>query len=215
MKSALLSLLLTLCLLHPLQAQPVFTSAPIPDSVFARMKGRSWPESCPLQRADFRYLRLTHIDEQGAEHVGEMICHRTIASTLIRIFRQLYEAHYPIHSIRLIDDFDAEDEASMQANNTSCFCYRPIAGSQKLSKHSQGLAIDLNPLYNPYVRTRVINNKRSTLIQPRTAGAYANRSASFPMKITTADAAYKLFRANGFSWGGNWRTLKDYQHFER
>lgn len=210
----LIAALLAACLTQARAA--TFESTPIPDSVFARMQGKSWPAACPLRRADFRYLRLSYVDESGAEHVGELVCHRTIANELLAIFRALFDARYPIHSIRLIDDFDADDEASMQANNTSCFCYRPIAGSQQLSKHSRGMAIDINPLYNPYVRTRVYNKGvRRTVVQPKTGEAYTDRTRSFPMKITTSDLAYRLFRAHGFSWGGSWHTLKDYQHFER
>lgn len=192
-----------------------FESSPIPDSVFARMQGKSWPESCPLSRADFRYLRLSHVDEHGVEHVGEMVCHRTIAPALIDIFRQLYDARYPIHSIRLIDDFDADDETSMRANNTSCFCYRTIAGTKKMSKHSRGLAIDVNPLYNPCVRTQTNEKGESyTLIQPSTGKPYVNRTRRFPMKIDKSDRAYKLFSAKGFEWGGAWSSVKDYQHFQ-
>ena len=213
-----LPLLLGLLFIVPclVGAEGVFTSSAIPDSVFQRMQGKSWPVACPLRRADFRYLRLSHIDEAGQEHVGEMVCHHTISASLLQIFRQLYDARYPIHSIRLIDDFGADDEASMQANNTSCFCYRAVAGTTKLSKHSQGLAIDLNPLPNPCVRVRTNNKGRKyTSVQPRTATAYTDRTRAFPMKIDTADLAYLLFRQHGFQWGGGWRSLKDYQHFER
>ena len=212
--------LLLLISLFPLLAcanstDTVFSVQPIPDTVFARMQGKSWPASCPLKRKDYSYLRITHVDESGATHIGEMVCHRTIASVVLRIFRELYAVRYPIHSIRLIDDFGADDEASMRANNTSCFCYRRIAGSQKLSKHSEGKAIDLNPLYNPHVRTRT-NEKGEArfVVQPATALDYADRSRSFPMKISSADHACILFKAQGFNWGGDWRTSKDYQHFE-
>ena len=193
----------------------VFSAEPIPDSVFARMQGKSWPADCTMERKDFSYLRLSYIDEKGATHIGEMVCHSSIAPRVLHIFRELFAARYPIHSIRLIDDFDADDETSMRANNTSCFCYRRIAGSQKLSKHSMGKAIDLNPLYNPHVRTRTNEKGEARLVvQPATATLYADRSHSFPMKITTSDLAYTLFKQQGFSWGGEWRTSKDYQHFE-
>ena len=213
---------LLLCLaLFPLLAwadggEPVFSADTIPDSVFVRMQGTSWPANCPLKRTDFRYLRITHVDETGTTHVGEMVCHKSIAKSVLHIFRSLFASRYPIHSIRLIDDFDGDDEASMRANNTSCFCYRLVAGTQKLSKHSEGKAIDLNPLYNPHVRTRT-NNKgvTSMIVHPATATRYADRSRTFPMKISTSDRAYILFKSQGFKWGGSWRSSKDYQHFER
>lgn len=196
-------------------AQELFVAVPIPDSVFSRMKNVSFPVEASaqagLQRSDLRYLRILHFDFEGQEREGELVCHQSIAADLIDIFRALYEAHYPIASVRLIDDFGADDERSMRANNTSCFCFRPIAGSTRLSKHAQGLAIDLNPLQNPCVRMR--NGRR--VIEPSTATSYANRNRRFAHKISTSDLAYKLFVRHGFRWGGSWRTVKDYQHFEK
>ena len=164
-----------------------------------------------MARADLRYVKVLHYGFDGRIRLGELVCHKTIAAEAAQIFRQLYDARYPIESIRLIDDFGADDERSMRANNTSCFCYRKVKGQSRLSKHALGRAIDLNPLYNPCVRT--IRGRRS--IQPATAARYADRNASFDHKITHADKAYQLFTANGFRWGGAWRTVKDYQHFEK
>jgi hypothetical protein len=111
----------------------------------------------------------------------------------------------------LPEEYDADDEKQMRANNTSCFCYRPIAGSSKLSKHSLGLAIDINPLYNPYYK---VLKDGTRFVQPATAKIYCNRKATFPYKIDHKDLCYRLFKANGFKWGGDWRSSKDYQHFE-
>ena len=190
----------------------IFRADTLSDAVFSRMQGRSYPENSTIRRADLRLLTLTYCDFDGATQQGEMVCNKSIAQDLIEIFRELYRQRYPIARIALIDDFDGDDEQSMQANNTSCFCYRAVSGGQKLSKHAQGLAIDLNPLQNPYVKRR----KDGTLVvQPKTARFYANRSRSFKYKITRNDLAYRLFTQHGFRWGGDWRTLKDYQHFEK
>lgn len=192
-----------------------FCQMPIPDSVMARMQGVSLPLAEAalhgIRPEDLRYLRLLHYDYDGNVCEGEMVCNAAIADDLLDIFRQLYEAKYPIASIRLIDEFGADDERSMRANNTSCFCFRAVAGSKKLSKHARGLAIDLNPLQNPCVKTR---NGR-TIVQPATASRFTNRSRKFAHKIDRNDLAYRLFREHGFTWGGSWRSLKDYQHFER
>ena len=99
----------------------------------------------------------------------------------------------------------------MQANNTSCFCYRRVKGQAKLSKHALGLAVDVNPLYNPCVRT--IRGRRS--VQPANGLPYIDRKAAFSHKISREDVAYKYFTQRGFRWGGAWRSLKDYQHFEK
>ena len=140
-----------------------------------------------------------------------MVCNKAIAADLIDIFRELYHQGYPIERMVRIDEYGADDESSMRANNSSSFCYRAIAGSTKLSNHAKGLAVDLNPLYNPYVKTT--NGK--TVIQPSTAEAYVDRKGDYPYKIDRDDLAYKLFIAHGFTWGGAWTSLKDYQHFEK
>jgi len=188
-----------------------FVAMPIPDSVWVRMQGKTFKPNPHISREDLRYLRVLHWDYDNRTHQGEMVCNKLIAQRLVNIFRQLYEARYPIQRMVLPDVYDADDERQMRDNNTSCFCYRTIAGSQKLSKHSRGLAVDLNTLYNPYVRRR----KDGTLfIQPATATPYVDRNRKFRYKITKRDLAYRLFTEAGFQWGGAWRSHQDYQHFE-
>ena len=205
----IVSLLLVRCSL--LLAQ-TFTSSPIPDSVFQRMQGRSFPEGCTILRSDLRYLRLSHVDAEGREHVGEMVCNKAIAQDLVDIFRELYRQRYPIERIRLIDDYEASDERSMRHNNTSCFCFRRVSGTTKLSKHARGLAVDVNTLYNPYVRT---DRDGQRIVEPATATPYVDRSRNFKYKIQKGDLLHRLFLKHGFTWGGAWRTLKDWQHFEK
>ena len=194
-----------------LQAQ-VFTAQNIPDSIWTRMQGRSYPQKCGIARSELRYLELSHYDFDGEEHIGQMVCNRQIADDLLYIFRKLYEAEYPIARMRLIDDYDASDQRSMADNNTSCFCYRRIAGSETLSKHSRGMAVDVNPLYNPCLYVR------SGRVLPPEGKPYAhNRSKRKDITgmIDASDLCYRLFISRGFRWGGSWRSLKDYQHFEK
>ena len=186
---------------------PVFSLAPIPDSVAARMRGVSYPEGAEIQLDELRYLQLSYIDFEGVPQVGEMVCNKVIAADLTAVFQALYEARYPIRSIRLIDDFGGDDEASMEADNTSCFNYRRKTGMKSLSKHALGLAVDINPLENPYVR--------GTRVKPPGSSVFADRSKDFPHKIDKNDLCYRLFREHGFSWGGTWRSVQDYQHFEK
>jgi hypothetical protein len=155
---------------------------------------------------------VLHHDGKGHILKGELICNKAIAEDLVQIFRELYKNRYPIERMRLIDEYDADDERSMRDNNTSCFCHRSVAHSKNLSKHALGLAIDINPLYNPYYR-RLANGKE--IIQPATASRYCDRGKSFPYKITRNDLCYRLFIQHGFRWGGAWKSLKDYQHFEK
>lgn len=186
----------------------VFQQMEIPDTVWQRMQGKSYPEGCPVKRSELRYLRLTYCGVDGKDRVGEMVCNKSVASKFVEIFRELHRQHYVIERMQLIDDYDADDVRSMEANNTSCFCYRAVTGGKTVSKHGRGLAIDINPLYNPYVK----GNK----VSPPSGRRYAfqREKSKFPMKITLQDACYKLFVKHGFKWGGAWRSCKDYQHFE-
>ena len=192
--------------------QRCFSQEAIPDAVFTRMDGRSFPKGCTVNRSALRYVRVLHVDVDGRTRLGEIVCNKAIAADLVDIFRELYHHRYPVHSIRLIDDFDADDERSMRANNTSCFCFRKVSGSKKLSAHATGKAIDVNTLYNPYYHR---SPSGKITVRPATATKYVDRTAKFPYKITKADLLYRLFIAHGFKWGGAWHRVKDYQHFEK
>ena len=211
MNKYLIISLFWLCCTTGAQGQ-TFTSQAIPDSVWLTMQGKTWHDNPYICRSDLRYLRISHYDLEGRVHVGEMICNKLIADKLLAIFSELYAAHYPIQRMRLPDNYDADDERQMRDNNTSCFCYRNVSGSKNLSKHARGLAIDINTLYNPYIRYSKKDGSR--IVEPATAVKYCDRKANFPYKITTSDLCYKLFTKYGFTWGGAWRTMKDYQHFE-
>ena len=191
--------------------QHCFAVEELPDSVFLQMKGRSFPRQRKIGREELRYLRVLCYTGNGETRLGAMVCHHRIAEDLKDIFQRLYDAHYPIERMVPIDFYNANDERSMRANNTSCFCFRPVAGSGKLSSHSRGMAVDVNPLYNPHCK----RHKGKLLVAPSTAATYADRSKSFPYKVERGDLCYRLFRQHGFRWGGDWRTSKDYQHFEK
>ena len=181
----------------------------IDDEIFARIKGKSFKDNCTLPREDLRYLHVLHKDLNGKTHEGEIICNVYIAADLLDIFQKLYAANYPIEKIRLVDEYDADDERSMRDNNSSCFNFRFISHTTRVSKHGLGLAVDINTLYNPY--TKVVDGKR--ILEPATAGAYVDRTKIFPYKIDEQDLCYRLFVAHGFEWGGSWDDCKDYQHF--
>ncbi|MBQ9475268.1 MAG: M15 family metallopeptidase [Bacteroidales bacterium] len=187
-----------------------FAVEEISDAVFARMKGKSFPAGESLiSRDELRYLRLIHRNADGKIQTGELVCNKAVADELLGIIRELYARGYRIEQMRLVDDFDADDEKSMTANNSSCFNYRLVSGSTRLSKHSRGLAIDINPLYNPCVRST------EPKIEPKAGAPYVDRSRDFKYKIDSSDVACKLFLSKGWNWGGNWKSLKDYQHFEK
>ena len=185
-----------------------FSADTIPEAVKLRMTGRSYSEEdAGISLSDLRYLKLLYYDFGGRVRRGEMVCNKAIADDLLYIFKELYKAKYPIASIRLIDDFDGDDQRSMEANNTSCFNYRTKTSGTSLSAHARGMAVDVNPLQNPYVKGEIV--------EPEAAREYADRTVDFPHKITDDDLCCKLFRSRGFQWGGAWNSVKDYQHFEK
>lgn len=195
-----------------------FSYEPLSEEIILRIAGLSYPRDSitnpakdviPLQ--DLRYVKIRYVDFDGKKQNGELICNQKIAQDLVEIFSELYDRQYPLASVRLVDDFGGDDLASMEADNTSCFNFREVTsfggGRHKLSLHAYGLAVDLNPLYNPYVK--------KGKILPRSAKPYANRKNANPYRIDHEDLAYQLFTAHGFTWGGDWKSLKDYQHFEK
>lgn len=192
-----------------MNTQP-FTISPIPDDIFAKMQGKSFKDNCTVPREDLRYLKVLHVGFDGKTHIGELVVNRLIADDVLDIFKQLYEAGYEIEKIRLIDEYDADDEKSMSDNNSSAFNFRYISYSTKLSKHALGLAVDINTLYNPYVK--YVDGRRN--VEPANAEKYTDRSIEFSHKIDHDDLCYKVFAEHGFEWGGDWEHAKDYQHFE-
>ncbi len=169
-------------------------------------------EQNDISYADLRYVHIIHYDFDGKLAEGELICHNSIAEDLVEIFYDLYASEYQIEKVTLIENYNGDDTASMADNNTSCFNYRVVDGTKSLSRHALGLAIDINPLYNPYIR---YNKKGGQTVSPVEGEAYADRTVSFPYKIDPDDLCYRLFTEHGFTWGGNWNSSKDYQHFQK
>ena len=194
--------------------QDGFYYEPLSDEVKERITGISYPESgCTVPYEDLHYVGLLYVDFNGETQTGELICNKAIAQDMVEIFYELYLNDYRIERIRLIDEYGGDDTLSMEDNNTSCFNYRVVDGTDSLSKHALGCAIDINPFYTPYV---VFNRptQGETYISPKGSEIYADRSRSFPYKIDENDLCYRLFTAHGFTWGGNWNSSKDYQHFQ-
>lgn len=192
-------------------ATEFFSANAMPDSVFNLMEGKSYKKDCPVKRSDLRYLTCLHMTSDSCSVMGEMVVATSIAEKVLGILRQLYDAHYPIERMRLIDNYDADDERSMTANNSSGFNFRLVNGTHTVSKHGRGLAVDINPLYNPYCK---VLKSGKVQVLPVAGEAYVDRNAKFDYKIERGDLCYRLFKEAGFGWGGDWHTSKDYQHFE-
>ncbi|MBR1700555.1 MAG: M15 family metallopeptidase [Lachnospiraceae bacterium] len=176
---------------------------------YPAVEANTAPEITP---DELRYLHILHYDFEGEVAEGELICNQAIAADLVDIFYELYRNEYQIEKVLLIDEYGGDDTASMEDNNTSCFNYRVVEGSTSLSKHALGLAIDINPYYNPYI---TYDKQGGMHVSPESAALYADRSVDFPYKIDENDLCYKLFVKHGFTWGGNWNSVKDYQHFQK
>ena len=189
--------------------KPIFFYLDIPEDVYNKMIGKSIPTKFKneVDINTLSYLKISYWGFDDKVHVGEMIVNKKVADEVIDIFKELYDAKYKIEKIKLIDEYNADDEKSMEDNNSSAFCYRKIANSSNLSNHAKGLAIDINPLYNPYI----VGNS----ISPENAKKYADRSKSDSRYIKKGDVVYNAFIKRGWTWGGSWSNKKDYQHFEK
>ena len=188
-----------------------FYISEIPDDIFEKMQGKSYKADCTLPRENLRYIHVLHVGFDNQVHEGELVVNKDIADDVLEIFKELYESGYQIEKVRLVDEYDADDEASMSDNNSSAFNFRFISHTTKISKHGMGMAVDINTLYNPYVKT--VDGEFS--IEPANAVDYVDRSKDFSHKIDHDDLCYKLFTEHGFEWGGDWTHSKDYQHFEK
>ncbi len=177
--------------------------------VTAAELGASWRPGCPVEPAQLRRVDVDHIGFDGQTHRGELIVHEDLVPEVITIFEQLYRQGFPIEKIRTVDHYPAaDDELSMEDNNTSAFNCRGIPGTSHWSQHAYGRAIDLNPLLNPCIYA-------SGTIQPQNAAAYLDRNRTDPGLLHDGDPAVRVFTDRGWRWGGHWTTPVDYQHFER
>jgi hypothetical protein len=178
--------------------------SPIPDDVLARS---SWQEGCPLAVEELLYLTMSHWGFDGDVHTGEMIVNATEAEAVVEVFRALFEAEYPIEQMRVIRAEEVDDHPTGDWNETTSFVCRPAVGSTNWSQHAYGLAIDVNPFHNPY--------RRGDLVIPELASAYTDRDDVRIGMIYDDDVVVEAFSEIGWSWGGDWNTLKDWMHFSR
>ncbi len=197
-----------------------FTASDITESsdIFQRINGKSYRKETSIALSNLCYVKLIHRNYEGRIQVGEIIINKSIASDFIAIFKELYRQNYEIYSMYLVDDFwtgnpNDSDAASMNANNTSSFNDRTVDYSGNTSRHSYGTAIDINPRENPYVLYDKNGNPYTT--QDEKGAGYIDRSERRPHMMYSDDLCVKLFKERGFRWGGDWSSLKDYQHFDK
>ena len=182
-----------------------FTAEELPNEVISRISGVSYKENPYVKLSDLSYLKVKYYDFDHNVQSGELIVAKKLAEEVLDIFYELFEGEYEIEKIRLVDEYDADDERSMADNNSSAFNYRVVADTDTISAHSYGRAIDINPLINPYI----VGDK----VMPANAVEYADRGKDFEHKIDRTDLCYCIFKRHGWKWGGEWHSSKDYQHF--
>jgi hypothetical protein len=165
----------------------------ISPAILARMK-YTWNPESPVPLDDLRYMQVSFYDFDGNVQQGELVVHVQAVDDLTYIFGKLFDVKFPIQSMKLVDDFGGSDDASMSANNSSAFYARRVARTQRWSNHASGLAIDINPLINPY--------SKGDFFCPKEGEQYLNRSVLVPGMITKESYIYQLFRERGWEWGG-------------
>lgn len=179
------------------------------EPVTAAELGATWRPGCPVAPEQLRRVLVDYTGFDGGTHRGALVVHEELVADVIAIFTELQRQGFPIATMRTPEHYPgAADELSMEDNNTSAFNCRPLPGSDRWSLHAYGRAIDVNPLFNPYV-------DRAGHVEPTTAAAYLNRARADPGILHPGDPAVRAFTDRGWTWGGGWRNPIDYQHFER
>jgi hypothetical protein len=192
----------------PRGGQPQFIgkSSKIDDARRKRMTGRSWHRGCPVPITQLRLLRVRHWDFRGDVERGRLIVHEDSDKAILRVMEDLFRKRFPIRRMEVIDAYGGDDHRSMNADNTSAFNCRFVAGTERWSQHAFGRAIDLNPIENPYVTP-------SGHVSPPAGRPYADRSRDAEGMIHGGDATVRAFKRGSWEWGGNWTGTKDFQHF--
>lgn len=181
-------------------------AGPLPPEVTGRMHGVSWRPDCPVGLDGLAYLELVHHTFDGGTAPGVLVVHTDHATDVLEVFAALYEAGFPIERMRLVDDYGADDDASMDDNNTHAFNCRRVSGSSNWSEHAFGRAVDINPVQNPYVT-------RAGAVSPAAGAVYLDRGIVRPGMIVRPGPVVEAFDAAGWGWGGDWTTIRDYHHF--
>lgn len=183
-------------------------------------------------------VKVGYIDFEGRDRKGVLIVNKDLAKGVKRIFRKIKQIKFPIEKISPVSNYDWDDEKSMQANNTSSYNYRNMTGSTKLSTHAIGCAIDINPRLNPFVKLRAdlegkfkynqkffkeddldISNKDVFVEIHPINGVYTKNYQRQKGTVIPGhdlgDKLIKIFADEGWTvWGGNWNSIKDWQHFQ-
>ena len=167
----------------------------------------SWHPGCPVAPRQLRRVRLAYWGFDGRRRLGEVVVGARVVGDVTRVFARLYAARFPLRRLRPIDAYRGNDERSLAADNTSAFnCrYAVTTGPRHWSAHAFGLAIDVNPLENPYIL--------AGRVHPRAGAAFVDRSRVRAGMAVPGGVLVRAFGSVGWQWGGRWTGSPDYQHF--
>jgi hypothetical protein len=204
---------------HDIDVDPIFEIHELSEQNKQSLKTSGvWKPECPVPMERLRLLTVTHWDFAGNMNLnGQIMVLDAVAQPALDLFELLFECHFPIGKMQLMDAYRGDDNQSMEDNNTSCFNWRMVAGTTKASLHGYGVAIDINPVQNPCISFPE-DQPGIAIYSPARGTNYGNRLSQRPNKKPRegmVDEMLECFYRHGFSeWGGHWDTPIDYHHFQ-
>jgi hypothetical protein len=186
---------------------------PLPGALEAEMRGTTWRPGCPVPLSDLRLLALSYWGFDDRPHIGPLVVNESAGADIVWVFRQLFEHRFPIHDLKLARAFHpAQENHDTPGDPTAAFNCRPVVtpfgpSATTFSQHSYGLAVDINPIENPFVENGYVRNRYSR--------PYRDRSRQAPGMIHQGDLVVRSFAAIGWGWGGDWSSGQDYMHFSQ
>ncbi len=188
----------------PPPAGPTFAATidPLEGEALARS---TWEPGCPVEPADLAYVTVSFWGFDDRPHTGELVVASSEAEDVVEVFRSLFDLRFPIEEMRIVTPDDLDRPSTGDENNTASYVCRAVTGGTAFSQHAYGLAIDINPFHNPY--------RKDDVVIPALASSYLDRGTDAAGVIQADGPVVAAFASIGWSWGGAWRSLVDYQHF--
>jgi D-alanyl-D-alanine carboxypeptidase-like protein len=187
----------------------------LPPGLEAAMRGTTWQPGCPVPLSDLSLLRFNYWGMDGEIKRGPLVVNASVADDVLWVFHQLFDAHYPFKRVGLARRFresrydeNLDSRRSVTASFNCRVVITPAGPQDTFSQHAYGLAIDVNPMQNPFVGAD--GSVHDPLARP-----YADRSLDEPGMIHEGDEVVRAFASIGWSWGGDWSGDKDYMHFSQ
>lgn len=169
----------------------------------------TWQPECPVGLDELRHVTVSFWGFDEQHHTGELLVHRDVADDVVAVFERVHEHRFPLEAVTITTQAELDAPPTGDGNATASFVCRPTTGSGSWSAHAYGLAIDVNPFQNPYVR----EVDAGRIVLPELATAYTDRSLDLPGMIHEDGPVVAAFRDVGWTWGGDFQSLFDPHHF--